>query len=147
MTFDERKKFMVKQGVREDRIQQCKNPAFAPVEVFKHYREPLAYIAVAGDKNRDRYMKSDFFEEYPTEKGAPIKFERIKDRLVPLNAKRGYFLLASPAAGGISGTDLRTSISSNGTEESKKSAFKRHIGEYDEELFKLLKAKLSGGVK
>lgn len=142
LTFDERKRFMKLLGVREDRIAQAKNPAFAPHEVFKQFKEPLAYIAVGGQKNGDRYTGNDFFEPYPTDdKGQPMKFERVKDKLLPLSAKRGYYLLASQAAGGLSGTQIRKELMT-GDDAARRKAFEKHLGKVDDELYKVLQDKL-----
>lgn len=134
-TFDERVEMMVALfEMKVSRIIKCKNPAFAPAEVFKEYRgvDPV-YIAAVGKKNEDRYNNNPFFKPYD---------DQSLEELSPVSEKVGYYVTMPIKSSEISGTKIRAALA-NVDDRNKKALFKKYFGKYDKFVDETITYKLS----
>lgn len=127
--FKEKKVIMMKMfGIPSDKIIQIKNP-YAPTEIIgKFPEESTAFITVVGEKDRYR-LKGKYFEPYHP------------DRVESGYKDKGYVYVAPAQSNPISGTDVRNWLS-KGSEEQRKSGFKKAYGKFDPKIFKLVSDKL-----
>jgi hypothetical protein len=127
--FKEKKEIMMKMfGIPSDKIVQIKNP-YAPTEIIgKFPEESTAFITVVGEKDRYR-LKGKYFEPYHP------------DRIESGYKDKGYVYVAPAQSNPISGTDVRNWLS-KGSEEQRKSGFKKAYGKFDPKIFKLVSDKL-----
>ena len=127
--FKEKKVIMMKMfGIPSDKIVQIKNP-YAPTEIIgKFDEESTAFITVVGEKDRYR-LKGKYFEPYHP------------DRIESGYKDKGYVYVAPAQSNPISGTDVRNWLS-NGSEEQRKSGFKKAYGKFDPKIFKLVSDRL-----
>lgn len=127
--FKEKKVIMMKMfGIPSDKIVQIKNP-YAPKEIIGKFREEsTAFITVVGEKDRYR-LKGKYFEPYHP------------DRVESGYKDKGYVYVAPAQSNPISGTDVRNWLS-KGSEEQRKSGFKKAYGKFDPKIFKLVSDKL-----
>lgn len=127
--FKEKKVIMMKMfGIPSDKIVQIKNP-YAPTEIIgKFPEESTAFITVVGEKDRYR-LKGKYFEPYHP------------DRVESGYKDKGYVYVAPAQSNPISGTDVRNWLS-KGSEEQRKSGFKKAYGKFDPKIFKLVSDKL-----
>jgi hypothetical protein len=115
-------------GIPSDKIIQIKNP-YAPTEIIgKFPEESTAFITVVGEKDRYR-LKGKYFEPYHP------------DRVESGYKDKGYVYVAPAQSNPISGTDVRNWLS-KGSEEQRKSGFKKAYGKFDPKIFKLVSDKL-----
>ena len=115
-------------GIPSDKIIQIKNP-YAPTEIIgKFSEESTAFITVVGEKDRYR-LKGKYFEPYHP------------DRVESGYKDKGYVYVAPAQSNPISGTDVRNWLS-KGSEEQRKSGFKKAYGKFDPKIFKLVSDKL-----
>lgn len=99
LTFKDKKKFISAMfDIPSSKIVQCKNPAFAPVELTKHHPDSSLIIAV-GEKDLERYQKSSYFKPLP----------RSLKNLKPASDE-GYYIITPMQGNGISGTKVRKAI-------------------------------------
>jgi len=128
--FKEKKMIMTKMfGVPSSKIVQIKNP-YAPKEIIgKFNKDKTAFITVVGEKDRYR-LKGKYFEPYHP------------DRIEKGYEDKGYVYVAPAQGGGISGTEVRKSLSS-GTEEIRKAGFKKaYDGKFDPKIYKFITGRL-----
>jgi len=127
--FNEKKMIMTKMfGISSNKIVQIKNP-YAPTEIIgKFNKETTAFITVVGEKDRYR-LKGKYFEPYHP------------DRIEKGYEDKGYVYVAPAQSNPISGTDVRNWLS-KGSEEQRKSGFKKAYGKFDPKIFKLVSDKL-----
>lgn len=127
--FKEKKVIMMKMfGIPSNKIIQIKNP-YAPTEIIgKFPEESTAFITVVGEKDRYR-LKGKYFEPYHP------------DRVESGYKDKGYVYVAPAQSNPISGTDVRNWLS-KGSEEQRKSGFKKAYGKFDPKIFKLVSDKL-----
>jgi len=127
--FKEKKMVMVKMfGVPSSKIIQIKNP-YAPKEIIgKFDKDKTAFVTVVGEKDRYR-LKGKYFEPYHPDK-IDMGYE-----------EKGYVYVAPAQGEGISGTEVRKSLSS-GDDEIRKAGFKRAYGKFDPKIYKFLTNRL-----
>jgi nicotinamide mononucleotide adenylyltransferase len=127
--FKEKKMVMIKMfGVPASKIVQIKNP-YAPKEIIgKFDKDKTAFVTVVGEKDRYR-LKGKYFEPYH-----PDKIEKGYE-------EKGYVYVAPAQGEGISGTEVRKSLSS-GDDEIRKAGFKRAYGKFDPKIYKFLTNRL-----
>jgi hypothetical protein len=127
--FKEKKQIMTTLfDVPPNKIIQIRNP-YAPKEILSKFpEETTAFITVVGEKDRYR-LKGKYFDPYH-----PDKIQKpYKDK--------GYVYVAPSSGGGISGTQVRKSLS-QGDEQKRKGEFKRIYGKFNPKIFKLVSSKL-----
>ena len=127
--FNEKKVIMMKMfGIPSNKIVQIKNP-YAPTEIIGKFPEDsTAFITVVGEKDRYR-LKGKYFEPYH------------KDKIQKGYKETGYVYVAPEQSNPISGTDVRSWLS-KGSEDQRKSGFKKAYGKFDPKIFKLVSDKL-----
>ena len=128
--FKEKKMIMMKMfGISSNKIIEIKNP-YAPKEIIgKFNKDTTAFITVVGEKDRYR-LKGKYFEPYHP------------DRLTVGYDEKGYVYVAPAQSGGISGTEVRASLSSGDVELRKKGFKKAYDGKFDPKIFKFITGKL-----
>ena len=128
--FKEKKMIMMKMfGVPSSKIVQIKNP-YAPKEIIgKFDKNKTAFITVVGEKDRYR-LKGKYFEPYH-----PDKIQKGYE-------EKGYVYVSPAQGGGISGTEVRKSLSSGDIEQRKKGFKKAYNGKFDPKIFKFITDKL-----
>ena len=129
--FNEKKMIMMKMfGISSNKIVQIKNP-YAPKEIIgKFNKETTAFITVVGEKDRYR-LKGKYFEPYHP------------DRIKKGYEDKGYVYVAPAQSGGISGTEVRQSLSS-GDDEIRKAGFKKaYDGKFNPKIYKFITNRLS----
>ena len=129
--FKEKKMVMVKMfGISSNKIVQIKNP-YAPKEIIgKFNKETTAFVTVVGEKDRYR-LKGKYFEPYHP------------DRIEKGYEDKGYVYVAPAQGGGISGTEVRQSLSS-GDDEIRKAGFKKaYDGKFNPKIYKFITNRLS----
>lgn len=129
--FNEKKMIMTKMfGVPASKIVQIKNP-YAPKEIIgKFNKDKTAFITVVGEKDRYR-LKGKYFEPYH-----PDKIEKGYE-------EKGYVYVAPSQGGGISGTEVRKSLSSGDDEVRKKGFKKAYDGKFNPKIYKFITNRLS----
>ena len=112
--FNEKKMIMMKMfGIPSNKIVQIKNP-YAPKEIIgKFNKDTTAFVTVVGEKDRYR-LKGKYFEPYHPDK-IDIGYE-----------EKGYVYVAPAQGEGISGTEVRKSLSS-GVMKITKSWFQKSL--------------------
>ena len=128
--FKEKKMIMTKMfGVPSSKIVQIKNP-YAPKEILDKFpSDTTAFVTVVGEKDRYR-LKGKYFEPYH-----PDRIEKgYKDK--------GYVYVTAAAGDGISGTEVRKSLSS-GDDEVRKKGFKKAYNKFDPKIYKFITNRLS----
>ena len=128
--FKEKKMIMMKMfKIPSSKIVQIKNP-YAPKEIIgKFNKETTAFVTVVGEKDRYR-LKGKYFEPYHP------------DRIEKGYEDKGYVYVAPAQGGGISGTEVRKTLSS-GTEEIRKAGFKKaYDGKFDPKIYKFITGRL-----
>ena len=128
--FKEKKMIMMKMfGVPSSKIVQIKNP-YAPKEIIgKFDKNKTAFITVVGEKDRYR-LKGKYFEPYHP------------DRVEKGYEEKGYVYVAPAQGGGISGTEVRKSLSS-GDDEIRKAGFKKaYNGKFNPKIYKFITDRL-----
>ena len=128
--FNEKKMIMMKMfKIPSSKIVQIKNP-YAPKEIIgKFNKETTAFVTVVGEKDRYR-LKGKYFEPYHP------------DRIEKGYEDKGYVYVAPAQGGGISGTEVRKTLSS-GTEEIRKAGFKKaYDGKFDPKIYKFITGRL-----
>lgn len=127
--FKEKKMIMMKMfGIPSDKIVQIKNP-YAPTEIIGKFPEATtAFITVVGEKDRYR-LKGKYFEPYHP------------DKVQQGYKEKGYVYVSPAQPNAISGTDVRNWLS-KGSEDQRKSGFKKAYGKFDPKIFKLISDKL-----
>ena len=128
--FKEKKMIMTKMfGVPASKIVQIKNP-YAPKEILDKFpSDTTAFVTVVGEKDRYR-LKGKYFEPYHDD-----KIEKgYKDK--------GYVYVTAAAGDGISGTEVRKSLSS-GDDEVRKKGFKKAYNKFDPKIYKFITNRLS----
>ncbi len=129
--FNEKKMIMMKMfGISSNKIVQIKNP-YAPKEIIgKFNKETTAFVTVVGEKDRYR-LKGKYFEPYHP------------DRIEKGYEDKGYVYVAPAQSGGISGTEVRQSLSS-GDDEIRKAGFKKaYDGKFNPKIYKFITNRLS----
>ncbi len=129
--FNEKKMIMMKMfGISSNKIVQIKNP-YAPKEIIgKFNKETTAFVTVVGEKDRYR-LKGKYFEPYHP------------DRIEKGYEDKGYVYVAPAQGGGISGTEVRQSLSS-GDDEIRKAGFKKaYDGKFNPKIYKFITNRLS----
>ena len=129
--FNEKKMIMMKMfGISSNKIVQIKNP-YAPKEIIgKFNKETTAFVTVVGEKDRYR-LKGKYFEPYHP------------DRIEKGYEDKGYVYVAPAQGGGISGTEVRQSLSS-GDAEIRKAGFKKaYDGKFNPKIYKFITNRLS----
>ena len=116
-------------GVPASKIVQIKNP-YAPKEILDKFpSDTTAFVTVVGEKDRYR-LKGKYFEPYH-----PDRIEKgYKDK--------GYVYVTAAAGDGISGTEVRKSLSS-GDDEVRKKGFKKAYNKFDPKIYKFITNRLS----
>ena len=129
--FNEKKMIMTKMfGVPASKIVQIKNP-YAPKEIIgKFNKDKTAFITVVGEKDRYR-LKGKYFEPYHP------------DRIEKGYEEKGYVYVAPAQGGGISGTEVRKSLSSGDDEVRKKGFKKAYDGKFNPKIYKFITNRLS----
>jgi len=133
-SFREKKEIMTKMfNIPSDKIVQIKNP-YAPKEILRKFnKDETAYIAVIGQKDRNR-LGGSYFEDYKDNKD-----------LLPYEDK-GY-VYVSPSLSDISGTQVRKQLGEPSTSKDiKEVEFKRLYGKFDKNIFDLVTNKLTESV-
>ena len=128
--FKEKKMIMMKMfGVPSSKIVQIKNP-YAPKEIIgKFDKNKTAFITVVGEKDRYR-LKGKYFEPYHP------------DRVDKGYEEKGYVYVSPAQGGGISGTEVRKSLSS-GDDEIRKAGFKKaYNGKFNPKIYKFITDRL-----
>ena len=127
--FNEKKMIMMKMfKIPSSKIVQIKNP-YAPKEIIgKFDKDKTAFVTVVGEKDRYR-LKGKYFEPYHPDK-IDMGYE-----------EKGYVYVAPAQGEGISGTEVRKSLSS-GDDEIRKAGFKRAYGKFDPKIYKFLTNRL-----
>ena len=128
--FNEKKMIMTKMfGVPSSKIVQIKNP-YAPKEIIgKFNKDKTAFITVVGEKDRYR-LKGKYFEPYHP------------DRIEKGYEEKGYVYVAPAQGGGISGTEVRKSLSSGDDEIRKKGFKKAYDGKFNPKIYKFITGRL-----
>lgn len=146
LTFDERKEVMIRMfGIDPDRIVQCKNPAFAPVEVLNKYNGPVVCVLAVGEKDKLRYEGSEAYKPYPLSHEHPKEFDAVAAELDNANEKPFMYYLPVEMKHGISGTEARkqlTKLKPDATLAERKAMMKQIFGGYDELVCQMLLGKL-----
>lgn len=131
-------------GVPESKVIFSVVPAFQPKELFAKLPEDTAYIAVTSEKDKERYAHSNYFEEYPLSDGKPVKFDLIKNDLLPFEEK-GYYIIVPSLEGGISASEVRNTFQNpNISIEDKKKYFIKIYNKFDKKSFNLILSRLGG---
>ena len=132
LTFDERKEIMLSMyGIPENRIVECKNPAFNPEEVFDIYKDfNIVYVTAVGNKDTKRYSQSKFFFPFPS--NGKINNLKTQDDC-------GYYVKV-PFVTNISGTEARELLTDENAD--RQESFKKIFGKYDSTIDRLIKSKL-----
>jgi cytidyltransferase-like protein len=149
LNFEERKEVMVRMfDLDPNRIVQCKNPAFYPVEILDKYKGDTVCIMAVGAKDLSRYSESKFFDKYPMHKGSPVEIKQVIGDLADVTTKpKMYYLPVGIKAGNISGTKARAilkKLSNDTSLAERKKAFKDIFGTgYDEIVYELLISKIA----
>jgi len=128
--FNEKKMIMTKMfGVPASKIVQIKNP-YAPKEIIgKFNKDKTAFITVVGEKDRYR-LKGKYFEPYHP------------DRIEKGYEEKGYVYVAPAQGGGISGTEVRKTLSSGDDEIRKKGFKKAYDGKFNPKIYKFITGRL-----
>lgn len=119
-------------GIPKSKIIKIKNP-YKPIEILEKYNSnTTAYIAVVGEKDRNRFG-GKYFKQW---NGNPT--EGYLD---------GGYVYASPSQpNAISGTEVRNGLSV-GSDKQKEDFFKdRAYGKFNASIFKLISDKLNEGI-
>lgn len=119
-------------GVDEDKIIFSKTPAFTPLEFLNTLPDNTGYIAVAGEKDLNRY-KPPYFLPLPETKN-------FKEEMKPY-AEHGYFTVIPMQEEGLSATQVRKMLSGKNKEEVKKD-FEKIYKKFDQGIFDLITNKL-----
>jgi hypothetical protein len=128
--FKEKKMIMMKMfGIPSSKIVEIKNP-YAPKEIIgKFDNKTTAFVTVVGEKDRYR-LKGKYFEPYHP------------DRIEKGYEDKGYVYVAPAQSNPISGTDVRSWLS-KGSEDQRKSGFKKAYGKFDPKIFTLITTRLT----
>lgn len=146
-TFDERMEIMTQMfGISPDKVVKCKNPAFAPHEVLELYKAPVVCVMIAGDKDVDRYSKSESYNPYPLKGGKPVSFSSAGSTLQTATGDPAmfYYHVSHARNGSQSGTTIRQAFIDAGDDKAKQvSAFKQFYGkQVDDDVLDLIVSKI-----
>jgi hypothetical protein len=137
-TFKEKKEIMVSMyDINPRRIIQCKNPAFAPKEIFELYKDfPIIYISAVGQKDESRYKSGTFFRSLPR----PFVLKDA-EALSTIEDEVGYYLEVPMILKDISGTLVRDELS-KAVGDDREKLFRKFFGKYNSMIDALITAKL-----
>jgi len=134
-TFDEKASIMNKMfNIPGDKIINT-NPYRPDMAAAGRDANTTAQILVYGEKDASRLATGGegFLHELPKD----------MNELIPTAQERGYVYVAPLMQGGMSASDFRATMSSEGDEEAKKQAFTKFFGKYNEQIFKFIQERLT----
>jgi nicotinamide mononucleotide adenylyltransferase len=129
LSFED-KKIIWKQMFDVD-IDYSVSPAFQPKEIVERYENPV-YLTITSEKDKKRFVHSDYYRPYPVSNGMPSDFDLIKDQMETFDTRGYYYVM--PMQGDISGTKIREAFQS----DNKKEFFTEAYGFYNENVFERL---------
>ena len=134
-TFDEKASIMNKMfNIPGDKIIKT-NPYRPDMDAAGRDPNTTAQILVYGEKDANRLATGG--------EGFLHKLPNDMNELIPTAQERGYVYVAPLMQGGMSARDFRADMASEGNEESKKQAFTKFFGKYNEPIFKFIEERLT----
>ena len=134
-TFDEKASIMNKMfNIPGDKIVKT-NPYRPDLEAVGRDPNTTAQILVYGEKDANRLATGG--------EGFLHKLPNDMNELIPTAQERGYVYVAPLMQGGMSASDFRTLMASANDEDTKKQAFTRFFGKFDEQIFRFIEERLT----